>query len=300
MKNPGINFDEPFGRNLSRLTGAYIRETLKQLAAIPSDESNVHKARLLFKRLRSLVRMSRFGLGKPETKRLDHFFRDQGRKLSRIRDAEVVARMLKPMIKNIERGEERTLLIRFRARLMDQRRKLQGKDNALEARKEVIHHLTILQKEIPLWEPKEEPSAIFLTGAKATYLGCKSRFKGLKKAQDDNALHAWRKQVKYLWYQMELLLELWPSRFSAWVSDLKELSQALGMHHDLVLLEMALKAFVASDLEKMFPETLEKINEEKTRIASGAISLGNKIFSVKASCFYRQLNACLQEAGKQD
>lgn len=300
MENPGINFNESFGNSFSRLTGVFVREALKQLAVAPSEESNIHEARLKFKRLRSLVSMSRFGLDLAETQRLDNFFRDQGRKLSSIRDAEVVGGMLKPMIKEIRSGEERTLLIRLRARLIYQRRKLQGKHNALEARQEVIHRLTRLQEEIPSWRPQEESSAVFLTGANSTYLECRRRLKSLKKDQNDHALHAWRKQLKYLWYQMELLLELWPTRYFAWVSDLKELSQALGRHQDLTLLETALQEFVHSDLQIMLPETHDKIREEKKQITREAISLGNKFFSLKSSCFYGQLQACLQEAGYQD
>ena len=295
---PKINFKKSFEKNLSGLAAYFVREAMKELAATPFNASHIHKARLQFKRFRALVRMARFGLEKEESRRLAHFFRDQGRALSSLRDLEVMLESIKPFIKAIPLGEEHTLLTRFRARLLDQQKKLHKKEKEAQARREVIHRLTRMQEEIPSWKPQEESPWVFLSGTRVCFNACRKRFRVLKKASNDQTLHNWRKEVKWLWYQMELLSDLWPVRFDAWINDLKTLSQGLGRHHDLVLLESAFLQFIQEEKEIDRLLIIKKIKKEKSDIEAKVYSLGNLFFSVKGSCFYRQLRACVKEFEK--
>lgn len=294
LVKPGLCFKESFGKNFFRLAGHSIREAIKQLAASPLAAANVHQARLQFKRARALVRMARFGLDKEDSQRLNHFFRDQGKALSSLRDLEVMLNVLKTILIEIPAGEEHSLLTHFRARLMDQRKKLQKNDHEDKARKEVIHRLTRMQREIASLEPLGGSPGAFLTGVRVGFDACRKRFHDLRNHPNDQALHNWRKQVKFLWYQMELLAGLWPVRFNAWISDLKTLSQGLGRHHDLVLLETALLAFLENETEKKLTLTLAKIREEKESLTTETLSLGRKFFAAKGTCLYRQLEACLE------
>ena len=297
--NPAINFSESLGINFSRLISYYVREALKQLAANPCRESGIHEARLLFKRSRSLIRMAGIGLQKNDFRRLDRFFRDQGRVLGEIRDVKVITQVLRPAMKEIPEGDEHTLLTRFHASLMDLRKSQQWDQQEAVAKREVIHRLTRMQEEVASWKPLEDSPAVFLTGVRILFGACRKRCKALEKASNDQTFHQWRKEIKFLSYQVELLEGLWPVRLNAWIMDLKTLSQGLGRHHDLVLLETALKSFAGPGFEPLFSLTLEKITAEKGRIERETISLGKKFFSMKGSCFYRQLEACREVALKK-
>jgi CHAD domain-containing protein len=48
--------------------------------------------------------------------------------------------------------------------------------------------------------------------------------------------HEWRKQVKYLWHQLELLQGGWPLVIEATANELHDLSGYLGDAHDLAVL----------------------------------------------------------------
>ncbi|NJN43471.1 MAG: CHAD domain-containing protein [Anaerolineae bacterium] len=48
--------------------------------------------------------------------------------------------------------------------------------------------------------------------------------------------HEWRKRVKYLWYQIEILAALWPNMLENLAEELHTLSQYLGDDHDLAVL----------------------------------------------------------------
>jgi CHAD domain-containing protein len=50
-------------------------------------------------------------------------------------------------------------------------------------------------------------------------------------------LHAWRKRVKDLWYQLDFLCPEWPPATGKMLAGLEKLGEELGKDHDLVLLE---------------------------------------------------------------
>lgn len=53
-------------------------------------------------------------------------------------------------------------------------------------------------------------------------------------------LHAWRKRVKIHMFQLRLLTPRWPGVVGALVEELDSLGDALGKHHDLAVLRVAL------------------------------------------------------------
>jgi CHAD domain-containing protein len=290
-----INFQESFALNFTRIAGLYNRQALKQLMAPPRDYENIHQARLCFKRLRSMIRMGRYGIDENEYDRLNVFYRDRGRALSELRDLTVISETLKSIIKTRDSKEEREFLIRFRARIIDKRRKDQGKAVLDDARQEVIHRLSKMQGQISDWKVEKEKPDIFLLGLKNTFSEARKQYKNLRSGFSDHQLHDWRKQVKYFWYQLELISGLWPPLLKVWIKELKTLAQGLGRHHDLVLLETALKEYTEPELEDLIGTTLTQIGEEKANIEQSALLLGAKIFAVRPACVYQQLKACVSE-----
>ncbi len=51
-----------------------------------------------------------------------------------------------------------------------------------------------------------------------------------------SSFHLWRKRVRYLRYQMELLAPVWPQVIGGLARDLSNLAEGLGAEHDLALL----------------------------------------------------------------
>ncbi len=65
---------------------------------------------------------------------------------------------------------------------------------------------------------------------------------GCAPTRRDDRLHEWRKSVKYLWYQMQLLHDAAPSVLGPLVDRLDLLAEALGDDHDLTVLVELLDA----------------------------------------------------------
>ena len=49
-------------------------------------------------------------------------------------------------------------------------------------------------------------------------------------------LHEWRKDTKYLWYDLQILEPLWPGVMTEWAAQAHRLSEYLGDDHDLAVL----------------------------------------------------------------
>jgi CYTH domain-containing protein/CHAD domain-containing protein len=77
------------------------------------------------------------------------------------------------------------------------------------------------------------------SGLAATYRQGRTALGRVRKDPDDRRVHEWRKAVKYLWYQVQLLQEVSPSVLGPLENELDALAEALGDDHDLsVLVEL--------------------------------------------------------------
>jgi CYTH domain-containing protein/CHAD domain-containing protein len=77
------------------------------------------------------------------------------------------------------------------------------------------------------------------SGLVATYRQGRSALRRVHNAPSDRRVHEWRKVVKYLWYQVQLLHDAAPSVLGPLENQLDALAEALGDDHDLsVLVEL--------------------------------------------------------------
>ena len=92
--------------------------------------------------------------------------------------------------------------------------------------------------------------------------------------------HEWRKRVKYLWYHLEILTELWPKVLSSLADELHTLSEYLGIDHDLAVLRSTIlnqpERFVD---EKELTLLISLIDQERLSLETLARPLGERIYS---------------------
>jgi CYTH domain-containing protein len=85
-------------------------------------------------------------------------------------------------------------------------------------------------------------------GVAATYRQGRSALRRVRADPTDHRVHEWRKSVKYLWYQMQLLHDAAPSVLGPLVEELDRLGGMLGDDHDLsVLIELVRDDHAGSD-----------------------------------------------------
>jgi CHAD domain-containing protein len=269
-----------------------ISEALKYLKAPPpiSDES-IHDARKSLKKARAALRLLQDGMSKHTYETENSRLRDAGRFLSPFRDA-------------------RSLIDAFDSLHDRYDDKLQGVNlaplqkilhaNLTKARRHFLHTPTELKNCIRLLKDcitlakKEEFSSIDFeaveTGLRRVYRkGLKARAEA-EAARTPEALHEWRKQVKYLLNAVE---DLHPSEKGSVVKILKwidQLADCLGNDHDLAMLSQEIARGTYASVDSEVIKTLHGlIDRRRTKLQKKAFSLGEKLYDWKPKRFTQRM-----------
>ncbi len=196
------------------------REQLTDQSA--TREKRVHNARKRFKEIRALLRLVREPLG-------DRFgvenasFRDAGRGLAAIRDADAVVEALEKL--ELPHAVHK----RLHRRLIAKRKPVNL--DALIAN--AVRQLDLAQRRIATWPQLPDSFDTIAQGLRRTY---RDGRRALERAHSPAELHEWRKQVKTHWYHAQLLENVRPESMKEYSDVLDDLSHLLGDHHDLHVL----------------------------------------------------------------
>ena len=105
-------------------------------------------------------------------------------------------------------------------------------------------------------------------------------------------LHAWRKQVKYLWHQLQVLQPIHPGQLTALVDQAHTLAQQLGEDHDLAVLA---HTFLAHPDRFPAHATMQTLAVLMTRrrmcLQEEAMTLGHCLYADPPRLFVERLRA---------
>lgn len=275
-----------------RVAAEQLAQALESLREEGDRAEAVHDARKRLKKLRALLRLLRDDLGGTAYKRENRRFRDAGRALSGVRDAEVLVETLDQL-----RGHfDGVLLARAFA---GARRELMRRQEAATRRvleegerdAEVAAELEAAQARLADWPLESEGWPAVAGGLERVYARGRDAFAEVcEDSGDAAAFHEWRKRVKDLWYHLRLLREVWPEPMKAARDEAKALSDLLGDDHDLVVLEETLRAE-----PEAFGGTEERaallglIAERSAQLRAAAQPLGERLYAEKPSRFARRV-----------
>jgi len=295
MKHPAIHTSETFNQNMVRLMLFYNRLAIKYLQREKNIHENIHQTRLCFKRMRSFLRLGRSGLGEQFYRHYNDFYRDQSRSLSQLRDLTALIETLPEFIKTRRVKSSRNLLLGFRQGLLNRRK--QQLDHIIDSniKANVIRALEDKTEEITKWGFEADAAKAFNAGAQRIYGRGKRLFLTVLSNPDDHNMHEWRKQVKYFWYHLVVLTPVWPEIMTPWAKEVQTLSQLLGSHHDLVLLENAIDQLEIQDNQRQIANSLKtSIRLRKIRLEKKCLNSGRKIYAEGIDELGKRLNAYWQ------
>ena len=110
-----------------------------------------------------------------------------------------------------------------------------------------------------------------------------------KQEPTDEHLHEWRKRVKYLWHQIELLHLAWAPVLDAYAAELHRLSDLLGADHDLCVLEDFLREGGLGKEPVLSAEVEGVFIAERAVLREELFPLGKKIYQEKPKRFARRI-----------
>jgi CHAD domain-containing protein len=281
---------EAFLEGLFRIGKEEQKAILASLSEHKNPHQGVHQARKHLKKLRALIRLIRDTWGEEQYLEANIYYRDIGRELSVLRDInsqiEISAKLRKQYAPRIgDEGFKRLIQL-----FLKERKKIQKKRMNEALFKEEVQRIKKDKDRFEMTK-KSEPAyrEKVLKSLTRVY---RRGYRGFQKAQafpETEALHDWRKRVKYLWHQFQLIEPAWPQLLRSYQETLKKLADALGDYHDLALLQEHLKA-----LKKELPDGFTKqlyniIQKEMDRQHRQALYLGKLLYSERPRAFRRRM-----------
>ncbi len=224
-----------------RLGGAI--EQLDRAIGNPPDpvdlEVIVHDVRKRCKASRGLARLVKPALG-DDFRTFDRTVRDAANELSALRDAHVILATLDTLLAT--RPDDavlQELRDRHTAVSIDASERASAAGDARMAT--ALAKLTDARTMSSRWKLPKGADTLE-SGVAATYRRGRSALRRVRSDPTDDRLHEWRKAVKYLWYQLQLVHDAAPSVLGPLVDELDQLAEALGDEHDLTVLVELLEA----------------------------------------------------------
>ena len=192
-------------------------QTHQSLQALQRDDllAGVHEARQSCRRARAVLKIARPSLTDDQYRSLKVRFREVTRLLSPIRDATVLHALAS--------GHSISGLV------------LPSDDQLERAAEHGCAQLQHLLARIEVESPSVTRRAI-IKGFRQGYRAARRRMVICRTQPSTEHFHIWRKEVKVLFYQLQLLSPLWPPLLDVLTAEADQLQIDLGRQRDLVLL----------------------------------------------------------------
>ena len=288
-----LRTDEGVADGLRRVARGRAEKALERLEGAGADErlaGAIHGARKDLKKLRALARLVRKELGADLFAAENRRYRDAGRLLSGSRDAQVKLETLiglrKAAADELPAAETALWESELEAE-RDAALATLGKESAgrLErARGEIAAG----RERIDEWPLAPDGWKLVGPGLRRAYRDGRRGMKRVRKDAAAEAVHAWRKRVKDLWYQLRLIEEEWPAPLGATAAQAHELAELLGDHHDLAVLAEDLGSRWGVSGKARFEAAIERRQRE---LLAAAMAIGARLYAEKPAAFSARLEA---------
>ncbi|WP_165700188.1 CHAD domain-containing protein [Ornithinimicrobium ciconiae] len=278
-----IHNDEPLALGVRRVI---LEQVVHATQIRDSDDLDtaVHDLRKAMKRTRAVLRLVRGELGDYRYRQENTALRDTSRLWGPTRDAAVLAKVAAEFVAEFEMdgaaADRVVTVLRARAAAatraghQDRRRHL----DTLTA----LGSFACRVRRFPVEGPDSIANEWAAVQPGVTRVA-KRAARRLRQAEQDPSverLHAWRKDVKYLGYQLEVLRPLWKDLLGAIGDRLMEVGSILGDDHDLAVWEETLRAdgSLVTDPAEL-TRLHDTIGVRRRRLQTEAFALGGTVLA---------------------
>jgi CHAD domain-containing protein len=260
--------DESIPGGITRIVREQIERARQQLTDENSPaEERVHDARKRFKETRALLRVVREPLGAQFAVE-NVSFRDAGRALASVRDADAVFEALEKL--------ELSRWVRARVKKILSENRSHAPLEELIA--DTLTQLAAAEARVATWPALEDSFDTIAGGLRRMYRDAR---RAMKHAHSAEEIHEWRKLVKTNWYHAQLLRHVWPPVMKPAIAALDDLSHVLGDHHDLHVL--------ATTIGRRSPSVVRAAAAKQQELEEQAISLGARIFAERPGAWLARM-----------
>jgi CHAD domain-containing protein len=281
-----LHRSEPGTQGVRRIARAHIGTALEAIETKKLSAEHVHTARKELKKARAALRLLRAAIGDRQYKRENGALRDAARPLSQVRDSAVLLDTLDRLVQRFgapARAVPADALRRALRRERTEMRRSVLQATTLGAQREALRHL---HDRVGRWPVGEHGWSIVGAGFARVYAKGRKALAAAERDRTPANLHEWRKQVKYLWHQLQALQPLWPGAIGELADQAHLLADYLGEDHDLSVLRAKVlerKDTVPGPAAR--GTLLSLIDRLRTELRDKAMVLGRRLYEEKPSAF---------------
>ena len=289
---------EPLPDGLKRLTTAEMESAASGF--FDGEEAfglAVHEARRSTKRIRAVLRLIKGELGERIFDFEDGWMRDIARLVSPVRDAAALVESIDVLDRIYGHLLVEDALAPTRQHLETRRTRLEARvmeDPVVVVR--VVENLEKAHGRYSNWPVDPSASNIYGVGIRDEFTAVRpglahtyekgrrrmvSAYRSAESSTiDPEKFHDWRKSVKYLRHQMELLTPLWPEVVVGMAVTLERVGELLGQDHDLAVLLDTLESSPS-----VCPDPVERsliralASQRRNDLQTAARVLGRRVFA---------------------
>jgi CHAD domain-containing protein len=226
---------ESVRRGIKRTAIEEIDCAIRRLENGKDRDEAVHDARKSVKKIRGAIRMVRFDFGDVFAPEIA-FFRDIGRKLSDLRDAQAMLEIFDGLLDKYKSELGMRTLDSVRLGLVRRKERSEQSHSAEGVIDDVLRDLSKARHRVDRWPLSSNGFAAIAPGLATTFKQGRRAFQSAYENPLPENFHEFRKRAKDHWYHIRLLENLWTPALAAYETSLKSLEQALGDDHNLVVL----------------------------------------------------------------
>jgi CHAD domain-containing protein len=300
-----LGISEPLPVGLKRLTTNELESAASRFYdGEEAFRTAVHEARKSTKRVRAVLRMIRPEIEEKVFKFEDTVMRDTARLLAPVRESIAMVESIELLDRIYGHLLAMNVLDEIRENLESQRARIETR--AMEDPELVLSVVERFERAHGRYSNwPDDPSARTIYGAgvrddfvavgpgvKRTYRHGRGRMVEAYVTKSSEKLHHWRKSVRYLRHQMEILTPLWPEVVVGMAITLNRVGEMLGQDHDLAMLNQA----IASDARLCPDPALRSLivalaNQRRADLQTAARILGRRVFVERPSSLTLRLEA---------
>jgi CHAD domain-containing protein len=284
--NVALRADERLQAGLVRVADGLIQNASNRIRCSSGNRAeDVHSVRVTIKRLRAMLRLIRPVIPKTVFDREDGRLRRAARRLSLARECDVAKQTLATL--SFSKGRERDAVAAVRRGLNHDGEREAEINKAtrqieidLKQTRRKLHRIQISGGEWKMIEP----------GLREVYRQCRKRMERALRNGNDEAFHKWRIRVKNLYYELQMLQQVWPKRLDKIIAGLKQLQEEIGADHDLVVLKGSMhKTPDAFGGTETVEQVADSLDDKSKKLRQMTEQLGREIFDKTPRGFVREL-----------
>jgi CHAD domain-containing protein len=245
----------------------------------------IHEARKHLKKARALVRLLRPALGKRIYRRENADLRCAAQRLSPIRDAHVLEETLRRLLHGSNSAQARAALGRMHRTISVELANVLADSNTADLSKRVVADIERVAARVERASLRTVDRRSVRRGLERSYRRARRALTVAKADRTDENLHELRKRLKDVGYDLRLLRGDRGRTLKRLSDRVARLTDMLGDHHDLSMLEnipTASQAYTPTDRKLLDESTIPgktKLRRDAQRLATQVLRRKSKDFS---------------------